>query len=128
VGRAINETGERLARMPEADRPGLVIFVIVTDGHENASKEFSKTQVKEMIERQQAVYNWHIKYLGADQDAFAEAAGLGIARGGTANFAKGKVRQAFIGTAKNIGRMRTQRRKGQAVTNEFTEEERKEME
>ncbi len=53
VGRAINETGERLAKMPEPDRPGLVIFVIMTDGMENSSKEFTKSQIKEMIEEQQ---------------------------------------------------------------------------
>ncbi len=128
VGRAINETGERLARMPEADRPGLVVFVILTDGEENSSKEFSKARVKEMIQRQQSEYNWQFTFLGADQDAFAEAGRLGIAAGGTANFAKNKVDAAFIGTIKKVGRMRTQRRKGQAVSNEFTEEERKEME
>ena len=53
---------------------------------------------------------------------------MGIAAGGTANFAKNKVDAAFIGTIRKVGRMRTQRRKGQAVSNEFTEEERKEME
>src|SRR3954454_24245157 len=50
VGRAINETGERLSKMAEQDRPGLVIFVVMTDGEENSSKEFSKSQIKEMIE------------------------------------------------------------------------------
>jgi len=75
-------------KMPEADRPGLVIFVIVTDGHENASKEFSKAKVREMIQRQQTEYNWHFTFLGANQDAFAEARELGIAVVGTANFAK----------------------------------------
>ena len=45
VGRAINETGERLAKMDEADRPGLVVFVVMTDGLENSSVEFSKTKI-----------------------------------------------------------------------------------
>ena len=40
VGRAINETGARLAAMDEVQRPGLVVFVIVTDGEENSSREF----------------------------------------------------------------------------------------
>ena len=127
VGRAINETGDRLAKMPEQHRPGLVIFVIVTDGLENSSREFSKARVKEMIQRQQSQYNWHFTFLGADQDAFAEAGGMGIAAGGTANFAKDKAREAFIETNKKVGRMRTQHRTGQAVSNEFTEEERKDM-
>ena len=112
VGRAINETGDRLARMPEADRPGLVVFVIVTDGKENSSHEFTKAQIKAMIDRQQTTYNWHFTFLGADQDAFAEAGGMGIAASGAANFAKGKVDAAFVGTVRKVSRMRTQRRKG----------------
>ena len=107
VGRAINETGERLARMPEADRPGLVILVILTDGEENSSREFSKARVKEMIQRQQTTYNWHFTFLGADQDAFAEAGGMGIAASGAATFAKKKIDAAFIGTIRKVGRMRT---------------------
>ena len=46
VGRAINETGERLAKMAEPDRPGLVIVVIMTDGLENSSREFTKSKSK----------------------------------------------------------------------------------
>ncbi len=45
VGRAINETSERLLKMAEQDRPGLVIFVVVTDGHENSLLEFTKDQL-----------------------------------------------------------------------------------
>jgi hypothetical protein len=127
VGRAINETGDRLAKMAEPDRPGLVIFVIVTDGEENSSREFSKAQIKEMIDRQQTQYHWQFTFLGANQDAFAEAGGMGIAACGVANYAPDKVMAAFVGTAQKVSRMRTQRRAGQKVSNEFTEEERKEM-
>lgn len=127
VGRAINETGERLAKMAEADRPGLVIFVIVTDGEENSSKEFSKAQIKEMIERQQSQYNWHFTFLGANQDAFTEAGGLGIDAAGVANYAANKIQAAWAGTGKKVSRMRGQRRADQSVSNEFTETERKEM-
>ena len=49
VGRAINETGARLAAMSEQERPGLVVFVIVTDGAENSSKEFSRADIRKMI-------------------------------------------------------------------------------
>jgi len=127
VGRAINETGERLAKMAEADRPGLVIFVIVTDGEENSSHEFSKAQIKEMIERQQTVYHWQFTFLGANQDAFAEAGGMGINAVGVATYAPDKVMAAFVGTSKKVARMRMQRCSGEPVNNDFTEEERKEM-
>ena len=113
--------------MPEADRPGLVIFVIVTDGEENSSREFSKARVKKMIQRQQQKYNWHFTFLGADQDAFAEAGGMGIAAGGAANFVKSKVDAAFVGTVRKVSRMRTQQSKGQPVNNSFTDEERQKM-
>jgi hypothetical protein len=127
VGRAINETGERLAKLAEADRPGLVIFVIVTDGQENSSAEFSKDQIKEKISQQQTKYNWQFTFLGANQDAFAEAGGMGIHASGVANYAPDKVMAALVGTARKVSRMRTQRGGGQAVSNDFTEEERKEM-
>lgn len=53
VGRGINETGNRLREISEPDRHGLVIFVFVTDGMENSSHEFTKAQIKEMIERRE---------------------------------------------------------------------------
>ena len=127
VGRAINETGERLAKMAEEDRPGLVIFVVMTDGLENSSQEFTKAQIKEMIERQQNEYNWHFTFLGANQDAFAEAGSMGIPMGGAANYDADKVAYAYGVTGGKVARMRKQRAAGQTVSNEFTEEEREKM-
>jgi hypothetical protein len=127
VGRAINETGERLAKMNEQDRPGLVIFVVMTDGLENSSKEFSKADIKAMIQRQQDTYNWHFTFLGANQDAFAEAGGMGIAAAGVANFAMDKMAAAFAGTAGKVSRMRQQSRAKETISNEFTDEERGKM-
>jgi uncharacterized protein YegL len=127
VGRAINETGERLAKMAEEDRPGLVVFVIVTDGQENSSKEFSKAKVKEMIEHQQSKYHWQFTFLGANQDAFAEAGGMGIVAAGVATYAPDKVQAAWRATSANVGRMRMQRSNEETVVNEYTDSERKDM-
>jgi uncharacterized protein YegL len=127
VGRAINETGERLAKMDERDRPGLVIFVVMTDGLENSSKEFSKADVKALIQRQQGKYNWHFTFLGANQDAFTEAGDMGIAAAGVANFAMNKMAAAYAMTGGKVSRMRRQSRQGKTVRNEFTDEERREM-
>jgi uncharacterized protein YegL len=127
VGRAINETGERLAKMPESDRPGLVVFVVTTDGAENSSKEFNKSQIKEMIERQQNDFNWHFTFLGANQDAFAEAGGMGIHAAGVADYADDKVAAAYMATGDKVARMRAQSRAGEDVSNEFTDEERDQM-
>ncbi len=127
TGRAINETGARLSEINEADRPGLVIFVIMTDGLENSSKEFSKSDIKKMIERQQEEYNWHFTFLGANQDAFTEAGGMGIKATGAANYAMDKVAAAYMATGAKVARMRKQRSAGETVNNEFTEEEREDM-
>ena len=128
VGRAINETGSRLASMTEAERPGLVIFVVMTDGLENSSVEFTKAKIKEMIEHQQQNYNWQFTFLGANQDAFAEAGAMGIQAAGAANYKADKVFAAYQMTGGKIARMRKARAAGQAVDNAFTEEERKSME
>ncbi len=127
VGRAISETGQRLAKMNEADRPGLVVVVVMTDGEENSSREFSKEKVKEMTEHQQQVYNWQFIFLGANQDAFAEAGKMGFDRGGSADFANDKYAIACMSAGSNVGRMRKKRSAGEVVVNEFTDEEREQM-
>lgn len=127
VGRAVVETGERLNATPEDQRPGLVIMVIATDGYENQSKEFTKARIKEMIEHQQTVYGWQFIFLGANQDAFAEARGMGVADAGAANYSPRKSPQAYRGTSENVKRMRSAAASGQSVRNAFTEEERKSM-
>jgi Mg-chelatase subunit ChlD len=128
VGRAINETGARLAALPESDRPGLVVFVITTDGKENASKEFTREKVREMIAHQQQKYSWQFTFLAANTDAFSEAGGMGIELAHAAQFGTGKVRDANLATAKKVARMRSQNAQGHKVVNLFTEEERKSME
>lgn len=78
VGKTINSIGARLNNTLEDERPDKVIFVIMTDGYENASNEFTKSEVKEMIEHQQSKYSWTFMFLGADIDAVGEAQSLGI--------------------------------------------------
>ena len=78
VGKTINSIGERLNNTPEDERPDKVIFVITTDGYENASGEFTKTQIKDMIEHQQNKYSWTFIFLGSNMDAVSEARNLGI--------------------------------------------------
>ena len=78
VGTAIAQTGDRLRRIPEPDRPGLVVFVVVTDGGENVSQEYDKAEIKRMIDHQESVYKWKFLYLGANQDAFAEGGACGF--------------------------------------------------
>jgi hypothetical protein len=87
IGRLIDETGAALSRMPEEARPGKVVFVIQTDGEENASKRFDATQVNSMITRQRDTYRWQFVFLGANQDAITSASRIGISRHSTMTYA-----------------------------------------
>ena len=69
------ETVHRYAR--EDDRPEKTIVIIITDGYENASRQFSLAQVKSMVSRQQEL-GWEFLFLGANIDAIAEAGKFGI--------------------------------------------------
>jgi hypothetical protein len=63
---------------------GKVLFVITTDGYENSSVEFTKTQIKNLIKNS----NWEYLYLGADIDSYGEAAGIGISHEHVSNYRK----------------------------------------
>lgn len=78
VGKTILDVGYRLAKTKEDRRPGKVIFVITTDGMENASSEFTYGKVKELIKHQQEKYRWEFIFMGANIDVAKEADSLGI--------------------------------------------------
>ena len=73
MGRTIVSVGEKLAAMPETDRPGKVLMVVLTDGHENASSEYTYERVREMIEHQKTVYSWEFVFIGSEPKAVADA-------------------------------------------------------
>lgn len=80
VGRAIDKVGAKLAELPESERPEKVVFVVLTDGHENASTDYTKDKVKSMIKHQSDVYKWQFVFLGVNIDAFDSFTG-GVAIG-----------------------------------------------
>lgn len=73
IGKVINRMGERYRRMEKEDRPDNVILGVITDGLENASLEFSKDQVKDMISHQETKYSWNILFLSESLDATYES-------------------------------------------------------
>lgn len=73
IGIAIKETGERLAKLPESERAGRVVFVVQTDGQENSSKKYTASKVKELIELQTNQYSWDFLFIGADKTSVLEA-------------------------------------------------------
>ena len=78
VGGAIHHIGNVHKYAREEDRPEKTLFVITTDGLENASRRYTYEKVKSMIERQQQTYGWEFLFLGANIDAAREAARFGI--------------------------------------------------
>lgn len=86
IGKSILSTGSALRVMPEKDRPGNVVFVILTDGGENASTEYNAKKVQEMIKHQREKYGWNFIFIGANQDALATGASLGISRGSSITY------------------------------------------
>jgi uncharacterized protein YegL len=87
IGFSLTDFGAELAAMPDDERPGTVVFAIMTDGSENASVEHDWPAVKEHIERQQKQFGWKVLYLGANQDAFTVGEKLGVPRGQTMTYA-----------------------------------------
>lgn len=86
VVRATTEFGTSLADLPEEERPGKVLVIIVTDGHENSSRENTADDVKKVIEAQQNDYNWEYVFLGANQDAVLAGDKFGIRRGASMTY------------------------------------------
>jgi uncharacterized protein YegL len=91
AGKTILDVGHRLSKTPEAQRPGSVIFVITTDGMENASREFTYEKVKELIKHQQEKYSWEFIFMGANIDSAEEAKNLGISKENTFDFEASEV-------------------------------------
>lgn len=108
IGQAITETGKRLAGLPESERPDKVIFVIITDGQENASRKFSVAQVGDLIVQQRDQYQWEFVFLGANQDAIATASQMGVPAASALTYAHdGKgVMDAMQTVSENVGAMR----------------------
>lgn len=78
IGGAIHHIGNVHKYAREEDRPARTLFIITTDGMENASHRYNSRQVMEMVKRQQEKYGWEFLFLGANIDAIATAGRMGI--------------------------------------------------
>lgn len=87
MGTTIDSIGKKLAAMPEEERPSKVIFLIITDGHENSSRRYTAAQIKEKVEHQKDTYSWEFVFMGANIDAIAAGTNLGISMQNTMNYA-----------------------------------------
>ena len=96
VGKSIHHIGNVHKYAREEDRPEKTIFVITTDGMENASREYTYERVRKMIEHEQEKYGWEFLFLGANIDAAKEAARFGITEDRAANYHADSVGTAVI--------------------------------
>ena len=86
LGGAIHHIGNVHKYARAEDVPEHTVFVITTDGMENASRRYTSDQVKAMVRRQKERYGWEFLFLGANMDAIAAAEGIGIHRDRAAKY------------------------------------------
>ena len=96
IGKTINHVGNRHKYAPDSEAPSKTMVVIITDGYENASREFALNKVKQMIEHQKEKYNWEFLFLGANIDAVQTAGTFGI------NADRAVTRPDSVGTRTNF--------------------------
>ncbi len=87
IGGAVHHIGNVHKYAREEDRPAKTVFVIVTDGMENASRRYTYDEVRRMVERQREKYGWEFLFLGANMDAISAARRFGIREDRAARYA-----------------------------------------
>ncbi len=97
MGQSIRHIGNVHKYARAADRPEHTLFVITTDGMENASSTYTVAQVKALIERQRSRYGWEFLFLGANMDAVTAAQDMGIDPSRAVRY-----RSDAVGTRKNF--------------------------
>lgn len=126
VGMTIKGVGTNLADLPENKRPSKVVFAILTDGHENDSKEYTRAKVFEMIKHQEKKYNWQFAYLSSDLNAVLDAQAYGIPMHSTYHFTPGsgfEMKRAFVNLSASLSSYRSGANDSFAVSNDSVTDE-----
>ncbi|KRC59639.1 MULTISPECIES: vWA domain-containing protein [unclassified Nocardioides] len=130
MGRLVTTAGAELDALPEDERPGTVIVAIMTDGHENASQEWTHPAIKALVEQQTNDYAWQFLYMGADQDAIEVGTSLGVAAGASVTYGRGRSRDVLAMTSQKLGKLRGDRMAAPAsapapMMDDYSEEDRR---
>lgn len=96
VGLAIRHIGNLHKELKKEERPEKTIFVITTDGMENASRIYNYEKVQKMVKRQQKKYGWEFIFIGANIDAYEEAQRFGILKEHAVNYVHDSVGTANV--------------------------------
>jgi len=104
LGTTINSVGQKLAAMPEDERPSKVIFLIITDGQENSSSKFTNEQIKSMVEHQREAYKWEFVFIGANIDAFHTGQSYGVSASNSVGYSatRGGTHQLYSSVSSNL--------------------------
>lgn len=91
VGKTINSRKSYYNSLPIKRKPNKVIFVIVTDGHENASNEFNREKVNQLVKEQKEKENWEFVFIGSGLEDFSDSHAMGMKMSNNKTFAKSSV-------------------------------------
>ena len=86
IGRTINNVESKISDMADDAKPEKVIFVIITDGEENESREFTRDQIMQMINGHREEQKWEFIFIGANQDAIQAGGSIGVRAGATLDY------------------------------------------
>ncbi len=109
IGRLVTDAGASLEALPEAKRPGTVVVAIMTDGLENASREWTHPAIKALVEQQTNAYGWQFLYMGADQDAVEVGHSLGVHADHAVTYGRGNVAAVMTATSAKLTGLRQAR-------------------
>ena len=120
MGRCINDLEQNLLQMAETERPARVVVVVITDGQENASREFRAEQVRSMIKDKQDNDDWQFVFLSADLGAINDALASGVKASAAMAFDKNARGTASVwkSASARIADYRAARKPGVAFTDE----------
>ena len=101
----------------------------MTDGHENASREWTHPAIKALVEQQTAQWGWQFLYMGADQDAIEVGRNIGVAAANSVTYGRGKSRDVFANISDKVSTVRNARAAGDSAAPmpAFSEEERRDL-
>jgi hypothetical protein len=123
MGRTMALVGEGLSRLKEPARPTRVVFAVITDGLENASREWDRSRVMAEVKRLGDEEGWQFTFLGANQDAIHEGGSLGMSAAASLTYepSSAGVGEAFASVSRATARYRS----GKASALSYEEEERR---
>jgi hypothetical protein len=126
IGKGIVDLDTQFTNLKDSQKPSQIVFVIITDGYENSSREFNKKQILDMIKKKQDKEDWQFVFLGAEIDPAEEAYDLGIMPQKSIAFDKTKIGTTHVwhSMSKHVSDYR------QAISKEieFNENDRNEQE